>query len=390
MRPRRDALDISGADEVERQGAALVEDGQGAVEALMDLDVGPGVAAPVGTGEDLHAAWAEGHRIIGCDGPAVLEAEDRLGIQVGRPGAEGRRGLGGVLGEARVEALQEVRQERLGAVDGVDAGQAHLRDEAILQGLEEPLDAAFGLGRGGGDPGDAELVEGATHLRGGAPSLQLFLQRGRATAVALEDLVLVGVDRDGQAVRTREGAQEEQVALGVLPFPEDGAEDPAGGIIDGGEQDHLRAALLEPGMVAAVKLHEQARLRHARAALAVPGRTAAPRAAEAGRAEDPAQSGAGERQRLALGQEFGEVEVVHLGVGGLGEGDDALTERGIQAARRGATAVPMDERPGSTKPVRPTEPAHLADREVEESGGLDHAHLATLHGVQDDQLLLGS
>jgi hypothetical protein len=46
----------------------------------------------------------------------------------------------------------------------VDACEAELDDEAVLQGAPEPFDAAFGLRRAGRDVADAEVVKDAAEL----------------------------------------------------------------------------------------------------------------------------------------------------------------------------------------------------------------------------------
>ena len=80
-------------------------------------------------------------------------------------GQERRALLGGGDQEAGIEGGQEgVCDIAVGFVDGGDAGQAQLLGEAPLQGAEEALDAAPGLGRVGGNVRDAELAERPANL----------------------------------------------------------------------------------------------------------------------------------------------------------------------------------------------------------------------------------
>src|SRR2546425_6361887 len=69
--------------------------------------------------------------------------------------------------------------------------------------------------------------------------------------------------------------QHDEVPMGILLVPKRGGEDVAGGIVNGREERQARAPLLQPIMVAAVELHEQAGSGHALPAPTVSGRAAA-------------------------------------------------------------------------------------------------------------------
>jgi hypothetical protein len=56
-------------------------------------------------------------------------------------------GLEGLDRELRVVAGHEVRQKRLCCGHILNAGETHLLDQAVLQRLVRPLDAALGLRR---------------------------------------------------------------------------------------------------------------------------------------------------------------------------------------------------------------------------------------------------
>ncbi len=90
-------------------------------------------------------------------------------------------------GSAASVAREEVREESVGPVAVGDAGQAELADEPILEVAEEGFDAALGLRGGGGDPADADLLEGAPHLRRRRSTLELLLEGERPTGGAGED-----------------------------------------------------------------------------------------------------------------------------------------------------------------------------------------------------------
>src|SRR2546422_11651360 len=73
-----------------QQVGVMMEEGPGAIEALMDLDPSFGIAASIG--EDLEDVRPEGDGVVVGDDARVLETEQRLGDEVGGPGAI--RGLG--------------------------------------------------------------------------------------------------------------------------------------------------------------------------------------------------------------------------------------------------------------------------------------------------------
>ena len=70
--------------------------------------------------------------------------------------------------------------------------ESELGDEAILQGGPEALDAAFGLGRVGGDIADAEVREDLAELGRVLSAVEFFFQ-GPMGIIADEDRRAVAV-----------------------------------------------------------------------------------------------------------------------------------------------------------------------------------------------------
>ena len=93
---------------------------------------------------DLDQARAEADGVVAGDAARVAAAQ-AVGEIAGRA-APGGRGLGGGLGQAAVVVGEVGGQEGLGRLDGLDAVEAELGDEAILQGFPEALDAALAWG----------------------------------------------------------------------------------------------------------------------------------------------------------------------------------------------------------------------------------------------------
>jgi hypothetical protein len=144
-----------------------------------DHDAGLGEAAAGRAGEDLEEMFAEPHRVVIGDDALVGEAadvvEDLLGRQWAIRGVRIRRSAG----KARIVARKESRQDGVGVLERSGPRTAEFADEAILEGAPQALDAAFGLGRGGRDPADAEVRQGTAKLgRGTSEAAQLLGETG--------------------------------------------------------------------------------------------------------------------------------------------------------------------------------------------------------------------
>src|SRR2546425_9741183 len=114
----------------------------------------------------------------------------------------------------------------------------------------------------------------------------------------MEDPVAIAVDGDGDAFPLREGLEDQEVTVRILFIAKGGGGNLAGGVVDGGDQGQARAALVEPGVGAAVELDEEAFLQHPLTPSAVARWAAAPRAGHPRRAQDAADRGARSDQGL--------------------------------------------------------------------------------------------
>ena len=81
------------------------------------------------------------------------------------------------MGKAAIEVGEEGGEEGVGGLEGREAAEPELDDEAVLQGAPEAFDAALGLRRAGRDVADAEVVEDAAEVGRMLGALELFLQR---------------------------------------------------------------------------------------------------------------------------------------------------------------------------------------------------------------------
>jgi hypothetical protein len=328
--------------------------------------------------------------VVVADDPLVLEAEDGVRIKSGRP-----RPIGGgrgqwPLGKARIEAREEVGETDIRAVAIPDPGEAEFAAQAILEGAKEPLDAALRLGAMRGDPVDAQFLHGAFDLGGGGFPSELLGQRQRARGHPVKDAMAIAIRGDGDALGLGEGVKDLEVAVRVFLVPKGGGRDFPRGVINNRQEGEARTALLQPIVVAAIELHEEAFLRHALPAAAVAGWTPAARAASPGSTEETADRRARDRDPLAFGQELGEVLVIHIGVGGGREHHDPTAERSIDPIGGRPPAIAMDEGDGPSGPIGPPQPTDLAHRPPEKLGGLNHQEIATIQRMQDRQTLLGT
>ena len=146
--------------------------------------------------------------------------------------------------------------------------------------------------------------------------------------------------------------------------------DGARGVVDGEQQGEARAALLEPGVVAAVELEQHPRARHALAPHAVLWRAAPPRAGHAGPRQDAPHRGAAEGEALVLLQQLGEVGVVGARVARGGEARHGSRDGLGDGVVGAAAAVAVGKGLGADLPVGGEEPADVAFAEVHQRGRL--------------------
>lgn len=160
----------------------MIKDHDTAIEAFVDFDGGFRVTAAARPRQELDHLPVPGDGVGIVAHAEVLETEDGVRIEPGRPGPKGRSRIRRWLSEAAIEARQEARQKRIGACPVRHACQAELAAQPILKGAEEPLDAPFRLWTPGRDPADAEFLEGAFDLRGRGCAGELLRERERSFA----------------------------------------------------------------------------------------------------------------------------------------------------------------------------------------------------------------
>ena len=204
----------------------------------------------------------------------------------------------------------------------------------------------------------------------------------------MKDAMPIGVGRGGQAIAADQLAQQEEVAVGILFGAKDTSQDFACGIVDGREEDEARAAVLKPGMMTAVHLDQQPDLRHALAPAAMLGWTALARTADASGPKEPLHGLPRHAEALSLGQQFGEVVIVHASVGRASQGQNPSSDGVSHPAPGGPSAIAMGHGSGAVLPPAAEQPPEVAQREAQEPRRLPGAQNTVVDARQDMQALV--
>lgn len=233
----------------------------------------------------MQEAAVDLHGIVVADRPSILKATDAVEVGGGR--LPGRFRMRGGPGEASVVAWDEAIKDALGVGEGAGLREPQFDDQPILESTEEPLDPSFALGRGRGDPADAQLMQRTADLRGGKGARQFVGDALGSAGGAMKQAVAIGIGGSRDPVAADEAAEEEEVSVRVFLRAKDAGEDGARGVIDGGVQHQTGATVLKPGMMAAIHLDEETGLGHAFAASTVARGTAGARATDARGPKEP-------------------------------------------------------------------------------------------------------
>ena len=343
-------------------------DGERAIELRVNVDAGTGVAAPIQARMDLDEPAGELDGIVVADGARILEATDAVEHWTRGCRPPRRRGVRGGLREARIVAREKSVEHALRFRLRAGLRQAQFYHEPILEGAKEAFNPTLRLGRPGPDPANAQFLQGPPHLRRFELAGELLGERRGRARVAMEDAMAIGVDRRREAVAPDELAQQEKVAVGIFLPPKHCGEHPARRIVDGRQEHQTGPAVLEPRVVAAIHLDEEAGLRHALPTAPMPWGPAAPGAGEARRAQEPLHGGAGQADAVIQPEQLGEMVVVHATIGRPDEGMDLGADGGRQAAVGGPAAVPRGHGGGTVATKAGQEATEMPYRQTQERG----------------------
>ena len=176
------------------EASVTVEQRDAPVESLVDLDFGPREAEAAALLGDLEALAFPLHDVVVADDALVDEAADAVKIFGSR--TPGGLDFARTAGETAVVVGEEVAQDGVGGIEVGSVGEAEFAAQTVLEHAPEAFDAAFGLRTASGDEGDAELLQGATELRGLTFSGELFFHRPEVV-VADKDAAMIAIKREG-------------------------------------------------------------------------------------------------------------------------------------------------------------------------------------------------
>src|SRR5499427_4206425 len=203
-----------------------------------------------------------------------------------------------------------------------------------------------------------------------------LLFEGPVPISADEDVDAIAVEGHGPADGGEDLVQQRSVAVEVFGGAEVQCDDRGRRIIDGAQQGHSRAPILEPVEGTAVELHQLPGGGLAWSTLPMLG--GAP-TMDGGQAQGPAQSAhglAGDRKPVDFAQLLGQVCVIEPGVAVLEQGLDLQGEGRGQPPGRGLAAALMAQGEGSAHADALLQALKLAGREVQGGGAFSIADAA--------------
>lgn len=365
-----------------------VIDRQRAVQVRVDVDASAGIAAAAGPGAELQQAAVELEGVVVSHGPPILEAADAFELIRGRRWSPCRLGVGGPMSEARIKSREKPIEHALCLGERARLREPQFDHEAVLEGAKEAFDATSAFRRRGGDPADAEFLEGAANLSRFGRSVELLGEGPRRAGIAMKDSMPIGVRSRGHPIAADEAAEQAEVPLRLFPGAKDAGEDLSRGIVNGRVEHEPGPAVLEPRVVAAVHLDKEAGLGHALPSATMAGWAARAGTADTGCAQQTLHRLPRNAEGLALGQQLGEMMIVHAGVGGPCQSQDPGTDRLSDAARGRTPAIAMGEGARAVLAEAGEQPAEVTERESQEASGFPGAQGSVMNAREDMQSLM--
>ncbi len=345
---------------------ASVPDGEGAIEMGMEVDAQAGIAPAAEARSELEEAPIELDGVIVLDGAPVLEAADRVEISTRGGWAPGWLGMRGGLSEAYIVAGEKPGEHTGSLRERAGLGEAEFDHQAVLKSAEEAFNPTLRLRGVGPDPLDAQVAERTPDLGLARGPAELLVKGERGAGIRTKDAMAIGVHGGRETIAAEELPEQEEVAMCILLEAKDGAQHPPRGVINGGEEDEAGAAVLEPGMMTAIELDEEACLRHALPPAAMARGATSAGAANACLPQQAVDRGAGEVNVLALCQELGKVAIIAAPVAGAGQREHARADRSGAASRGLSPTVTMGQGGQALLAHFGEEPADMTDREFQQ------------------------
>ena len=214
----------------------------------------------------------------------------------------------------------------VGGVEIASLGEAKFADQAVLGGAPGALDAAFSLGRVGGDLLDAEFLQSPAQMGGALFSSQLF-GHGPVRIIALKDAVTIAVQAERHAVGGNQGVQGAEIAESIFGFElKVSGEDLAGGVVLKADESEFGATAFEPVMTAGIGEHHHAEAGTAQAAGTVAARTALLRGGQLGSTQDAAHGLAADDEVFLAVQFLAEMRIIEALILAACQAQDGLPQ----------------------------------------------------------------
>src|SRR5204863_3763473 len=263
-------------------------------------------------------------------------------------------------GEAAIVVRHENREEGLGGGRGGETPEAQLLDEAILERAVGALDPALRLRAVGAETVDVEVAKGAAELREPGAAL------GAIAGLDVKDAEPVAVERHGLAVTLEVAPGRVEVIERGLGVREAELHEAAGGVVDVDQQRAARAAILEPGVLAAIELDELAEAGPTLPRRIAPAGALGPRDPQAGGSRPAGQRLDGQDEGVLLGGLLVGERGPEVGVALADEGQGALLGGGREPAGARTPAPARHEPRGAVLDERAIEASHLALADLEQ------------------------
>ena len=231
--------------------------------------------------------------------------------------------------------------------------QAEFGYQPVLEGPRSPFHPSLGLWRAGEDLPNPQFLQGPGELGG-------FRRGLRLSGIVLEHRVSIAVQRQWNAPALDQVLQQGEATSGVLADAKHGVDHGAGGIVHGQQQRKLGTPVLQPGMIAAVQLHQHPSLGHTLTAEPALWRAPTAGTADACLVQNAAHRGPAEVDALPFPEQFGEVSMVGalVALGGqLHHGGSLGGQSGVVGT---AAPVAVGQRGGTTLAVGGQHPPGVA------------------------------
>lgn len=184
--------------------------------------------------------------------------------------------------------------------------------------------------------------------------------------------------------------EDGQIGAAVLDRAEGRRHDRPGRIVDRPDEGQARGAALEPVVRAAVDLDEETGLGHPLAPAPVLRRPPGSGRPDPGPAEQALERRSADDDGLVLGQELGQVAVVHPAIAGRREVHDPFPGGRRQASWRSPPAVAVDDAVDAHRPEATEQPPGRALAGTEQGRGFGNRQRSVTPAGQDIDPLLVS